>query len=123
MTREPGARSSSPQWRWEHPRVLIEHPDGDAGLELAGRLRLEGYSVAVCPGPDDSRGCPLSGAGECAVAHGADVVVSCLGDERPEARDVVRALHTRCPDVPLVVAAPSAPAAELVGAVREVLRV
>ena len=93
------ATKSSPQpWPWVgQPRVLIEHPDESAGLALASILRQAGYAVAVCPGPEQSEHCPLTGPEGCAVAHGADVVVSSLGLERPEARRGARgapaALH------------------------------
>ncbi|HWJ30809.1 MAG TPA: hypothetical protein VNR59_00595 [Gaiellaceae bacterium] len=95
-------------WRWARPRVLIEHPDETAGLELASALRLEGYAVAVCPGPHERKQCPLTGSDDCAVARDADIVVSCLGFERDAALDVVRALRLRCPEVPLVLEVPVA---------------
>jgi DNA-binding response OmpR family regulator len=101
--------SLSPEpWPWPgRPRVLIEHPHEGAGELLAARLRDAGYGVAVCPGPAEEERCPLSGPEGCAVAHGADVVVSCLGLERSESREVVRALRARCAEVPLVVAVAS----------------
>jgi len=102
------ATKSSPQpWPWAgQPRVLIEHPDESAGLALASILRQAGYAVAVCPGPDQSEHCPLTGPEGCAVAHGADVVVSSLGLERPEAREVLEALRLRCTGTPLIVVTP-----------------
>jgi DNA-binding response OmpR family regulator len=90
-------------WLWPAPRVLVEHPDEASGLALASNLRQAGYAVAVCPGPEHSERCPLAGPGDCAVAHGADVIVSSLGLERPEARGVLAALRTRCADTPLIV--------------------
>lgn len=104
-------------WRWEHPRVLIEHPDERIALALADRLRREGYSVGMCQGPDSASPCPLVGAGECISAHDADVIVSCLDDE-----DVLQALRDRCPGVPLVVATPTYGIEQLVGAVGAFLR-
>lgn len=103
-------------WRWEHPRVLIEHPDEATALDLAARLRRAGYSVATCPGPGASTPCPLTGAGECTVAHDADLVVSALGGE-----EVVAALRLRCPHVPVVVARPTDGADDLTAAVRGAL--
>jgi DNA-binding NarL/FixJ family response regulator len=47
----------------------------------------------------------LTGPEGCAVAHGADVVVSSLGLSRPEAREVLVALRERCPSTPIVVVA------------------
>lgn len=99
-------------WRWEHPRVLIEHPDERIALALADRLRHEGYSVGMCQGPDATSPCPLVGAGDCISAHDADVIVSCLADEH-----VVQALRDRCPGVPLVVAGPTYGIEQLVAAV------
>jgi CheY-like chemotaxis protein len=90
-------------WLWPAPRVLVEHPDQAAGLALASGLRQAGYAVAVCPGPEHSERCPLAGPEDCSVAHGADVIVSSLGLERPEARGVLAALRTRCADTPLIV--------------------
>lgn len=95
----------SPQpWPWPgHPRVLIEHPDESAGLALASSLRRAGYAVAVCPGPAETERCPLAGPEGCAVAHGADVVVSSLGLRSPESREVLESLRARRPETPLVV--------------------
>jgi CheY-like chemotaxis protein len=92
-------------WPWPgRPRVLIEHADETAGLGLASVLREAGYSVAVCPGPAERERCPLTGPEGCAIAHGADVVVSSLGLEQAETREVLQALRARCPEIPLVVA-------------------
>jgi CheY-like chemotaxis protein len=94
-------------WRWNHPRVLVEHPDEAAGLAIASGLRFAGYAVDVCPGPQGRGQCPLIGPEGCAPAHDADLVVCCLGYEREAAREVLRELRTRCPHVPLVVETPS----------------
>ena len=105
--RSPATRLSPQPWPWVgQPRVLIEHPDESAGLALASILRRAGYAVAVCPGPEQSEHCPLTGPEGCAVAHGADVVVSSLGLERLEAREVLQALRLRRPETPLVVEVP-----------------
>lgn len=93
-------------WRWDRPRVLIEHPDESAGLEIATSLRLAGYAVTVCTGPHELGQCPLTGSEGCAPAHDADLVVSCLGFESDAAQEVLHALRARCPDVPLVVEVP-----------------
>ncbi len=87
--------------------MLVEHPDEAAGLAIASGLRFAGYAVAVCSGPQEPGQCPLCGIDGCATAHDADLVVSCLGFEREVGREVMEALRTRCPDVPLlIVAAP-----------------
>jgi len=93
-------------WRWGHPRVLVEHPDEAAGLEISSALRFAGYAVAICPGPRGRGRCPLVGPEGCAPAHDADLVVCCLGYERETAREVLRELRTRYPGIPLVVEAP-----------------
>jgi len=93
-------------WRWPRPRVLVEHPDELAGLQIANGLRYAGFAVSVCSGPEHAGQCPLTVDDGCAVAHGADVVVSCLGYDRPVARDVLGALRARCATVPLVVEVP-----------------
>jgi len=100
-------RSSPQPWPWVgQPRVLIEHPDESAGLALASILRRSGFAVAVCPGPEHAEHCPLTGPEGCAVAHGADLVVSSLGVDRPEAREVLEALRARRPGTPLIVEVP-----------------
>ena len=112
--RSRAIRSSPQPWPWPgHPRVLIEHPDEAVGLRFASILRQAGYAVAVCPGPEQSEQCPLAGAEGCAVAHGADVVVSSLGLERPEAREVLQSLQARCPETALVVEVAPGQEAEL----------
>src|SRR5271165_3997926 len=92
------SRSINPQpWRWDHPRVLVEHPDEEAGLAIASGLRFAGYAVAVCPGPRGHQKCPLTGPAGCAPAHDADVVVCSLGYEQDAAREILRELRTRYP--------------------------
>jgi DNA-binding response OmpR family regulator len=93
-------------WRWGHPRVLVEHPDEAAGIAIASGLRFAGYSVAICPGPPGRGQCPLTGPEGCAPAHDADLAICCLGYEREAAREVLRVLRTRCPNVPLLVETP-----------------
>lgn len=93
-------------WRWSHPRVLVEHPDEAQALAITQALRFAGYAVAVCAGPKVPEQCPLCGFGDCATAHDADLVVSCLGADRDVGREVVQALRTRCPSVPLLVEVP-----------------
>lgn len=100
------AEISPAPWRWSRPRVLVEHPDGDSALAITEALRFAGYAVAICPGPDMPEHCPLCGRGECATAHDADVVVSCLGGNQDVAGEVARALRARCPGVPLLIDAP-----------------
>lgn len=111
--RSHATRLSPQPWPWVgQPRVLIEHTDESAGLALAATLREAGFAVAVCPGPEQSERCPLTGPEGCAVAHGADAIVSSLGLERPETREVLRALRARCPETPLVVEVAPAQEAE-----------
>jgi DNA-binding NarL/FixJ family response regulator len=91
-------------WPWPgRPRVLVEHADESAGLMMVSALREAGYNVAVCPGPAEEKRCPLTGPQGCAIAHGGDVVVSSLGLERAEGREVLEALRIRCGHVALVV--------------------
>jgi hypothetical protein len=102
MSRTSGL--SPEPWPWpERPRVLVESADDWANLEVTSALRKAGYGVAVCPGPLEHERCPLAGSEGCAIAHGADVVVSSLGLGRRESREVLEALRVRCPEVPLVV--------------------
>ncbi len=103
------ARPESPgPWRWQgRPRVLIENPDDGGGLAEAAILRRAGYSVAVCPGPlprgRPAAGCPLLVDEPCALANGADAIVTSLGLDRPRTRDVVRALRRLYPETPLII--------------------
>ena len=108
------AAEINPQpWRWNDPRVLVEHPDEEAGLAIAAGLRFAGYAVGVCPGPRAHGQCPLTGPAGCAPAHDADVVVCSLGYERGAAREVLRELRTRYPDTQLVVEVPTVVDADL----------
>ncbi len=101
------AVSINPQpWRWSHPRVLVENPDEEAGLAIAAGLRLAGFAVALCPGPRGHGQCPLTGPAGCAPAHDADLVVCSLGYERDVAREVLRELRARYPEVRLLVEVP-----------------
>lgn len=106
----------SPQpWRWNDPRVLVEHPDEDTGLAIASGLRFAGYAVGVCPGPRGHGRCPLTGPQGCAPAHEAGVVVCSLGYESGPAREILRELRNRYPHVPLVVEVPAEVDDELEG--------
>jgi CheY-like chemotaxis protein len=107
MPRRPVTIDPGP-WRFsQHPRVLIEHDDPEAGLDLAVALRAAGYAVAICSGPDAAADpatrCPLHQLEPCAVVAGADVVVTALDLDHDEAREVVHGLRTRYPSIPLVV--------------------
>jgi hypothetical protein len=65
-----------PARKGDRVRVLVEHPDR---VELEGAqqiLRDAGYEVAVCAGSDTGHRCPLVEFGFCALADGADVVVT-----------------------------------------------
>ncbi len=91
------------------PRVLIEHPDPDAGLELAGAIRRAGYGVAICRGParsaDPPTRCPLHQLEPCIAVEGTDVVVTVLDLADEDGVGVVKGLRTRYPSKRLVVAA------------------
>src|SRR5664280_288320 len=100
-------------WRWNHPRVLVEHPDEQAGLAISEGLRFAGYAVAICPGPRGHGKCPLVGPAGCAPAHEADLVVCSLGYENEPAREILRELRMRYPGTPLLVEAPPEPDDEL----------
>ncbi len=105
-------------WQYSgRPRVLIEHPDPDAGLELASALRRAGCTVAICRGPDPTgnpaRCCPLHGLEPCVVVEGADVVVTALGLDQEDSRGVLHGLRTRYPSTPVVVEATAADTLEL----------
>jgi hypothetical protein len=93
----------------ERPRVLIEHPDPDAGLELAVAIRRAGCTVGICRGPDATGDlptrCPLHGLEPCVAVEGADLVVTALDLDREEARRVLEGLRTRYPSTPLAVLA------------------
>lgn len=91
-------------WPWlDRPRVLLENPDEDASLASVDVLRHAGYAVAVCHGPTAEARCPLACAETCALVEGADVVVTSLGDERAESREVLDLLRLRYASRPLVV--------------------
>ena len=72
-------------------------------MAIARSVRQAGYPVAVCPGPSESERCPLAGPEGCAVAHGADVIVSSLGLRNPASREALQALRMRCPETPVIV--------------------
>jgi len=108
----PSTESSTPEravtlrpqpWRWNHPRVLVEHPDEKLGMDIASGLRYAGYAVAICPGPRGHARCPLTGPAGCAPAHDADLVVCSLGLEHETAREILHELRTRYPETPLLV--------------------
>ena len=93
----------------ERPRVLIEHPDPDSGLELATAIRRAGCTVGICRGPDTTADppirCPLHGLEPCVAVEGADLVVTALDLDREDARQVLDGLRTRYPSTPLTVLA------------------
>lgn len=107
---------------WIHPgrpRVLIEMPDPDDALEVAGAIRRLGCTVGICRGPDSAADpatrCPLHRLEPCVAVEGADLVVTALDLETASGREVLRGLRTRYPVVPLVVAATVTQAIRLEG--------
>ncbi len=101
------------------PRVLIEHRDPDAGLELAAAIRRAGCTVGICRGPDATADrptrCPLHGLEPCVAVEGADLVVTALDLDHEEARRVLEGLRTRYPSTPLTVLATEGQTSELGG--------
>jgi hypothetical protein len=93
----------------QRPRILIEHPDPDRGLELGTAIRRAGFTVGVCTGPhaaaDPATRCPLHRLQPCVAVEGADLVVTALDFETKEGLEVVRGLRTRYPNTPLVILA------------------
>jgi hypothetical protein len=91
------------------PRVLIEHPDPNEALDLAGAIRRARCSVYICSGParagDPPTRCPLHKLEPCVAVEGADVVVTALDLADKDGVGVVRGLRTRYPGKPLIVAA------------------
>lgn len=91
------------------PRVLIEHPDPDQALDLAGAVRRAGFTVGICRGParsgDPPTRCPLHKLEPCIAVEGADVVITALDLADEDGVGVLRGLRTRYPSKPLVVAA------------------
>jgi DNA-binding response OmpR family regulator len=103
---DAGRSQLSPQpWPWPGPRVLVEHHDEEAAAELIAALRRDGFAVALCTGPEHDSRCPLAADDGCVAAAGADVVVSWLGLETPEARETLAALRLRLAGTPLLVVA------------------
>jgi hypothetical protein len=121
---EPRKARLEPQpWAWgDRPRVLVEHADAAEGLRIATALRQAGCAVAICPGPAAGARCPLVAGEGCAAAHGADVIVSSLPDDRPETAEVRPMLRVRCADVPLIEGSALAPE-QVAAAVREAIAV
>ena len=91
--------------------MLLESPDREENNARIDALRRAGYAVAVCPGPTAEGRCPLAGDEGCAVAHGADLVVSSLGLSEVAEREPLSALRTRLPDLPVLVEADAETAA------------
>jgi len=131
---------SSRPWQFEGPPlVLVEHDDPEAGQALARALRLEGYDVALCRGPealaDPATGlsprrrglafhgvfssvdpvCPVREGDSCLAVERADVVVSALGREGTDA------LRQRYPETPLVVVQADAASEQVLREVRRAL--
>jgi hypothetical protein len=106
-------------WSWgDELRVLVEHADPLEGLRLAAALRQAGYAVAVCTGPEQGARCPLVAGEGCAAAHGADVIVSSLPQDREETAEIRPLLRVLCADVPVIDASTLAPE-HIVAAVRD----
>ena len=109
MRRRPPTIDLQPWAFAGRPRVLIEHRDPDAALELAAAIGRAGCTVGICRGPseDDSppTRCPLHGLEPCVAVEGADAVVTALDFDAETNREVLRGIRTRYPHVALVAAA------------------
>jgi hypothetical protein len=101
----------------EGPRVLIEHPDPNEALDLAGAISRAGFSVGICRGParsgDPPTRCPLHKLEPCIAVEGADVVVTALDLADEDGVGVLRGLRTRYASKPLIVAATVSQSLEL----------
>jgi DNA-binding NarL/FixJ family response regulator len=108
MRKRPQTIDLQPWAFHEGPRVLIEHRDPDAALEVAAAIRRTGCTVGICRGPDEGSDpptrCPMHGLEPCVAVAGADVVVSALELDE-EGRHVLEGIRTRYPETELVVAA------------------
>lgn len=107
------ARATHPSWGERgtaplRPRVVVENPDFGVGYAVEKVLEGAGCEVAVCGGPDQlvDHQCPLVFDGACDLVAGADVVVHSLNLDRPEHAEVLRALRSKHPEVPLIVEVP-----------------
>lgn len=116
------ARASHPSWGERgtapaRPRVVVENPDFGIGYAVEKVLEDAGCEVAVCGGPDQlvNQACPLIYEGTCDLVAGADLVVHSLNLDRPEHAEVLRALRSMHPEVPLIVEVPGPSAARHVG--------
>jgi hypothetical protein len=109
MRKRPATIDLQPWPFSDRPRVLIEHPDPDAALELATAIRGAGCTVGICRGPDAAADpatrCPLHRLEPCVAVEGADLVVTLLDLETEAGREVVRGLRTRYASTPMVIAA------------------
>lgn len=97
----------APSWPTggQGPRVLVEDDDGASAEALEHLLSRAGYQVATCSGPAgrEGRRCPLVQTGECALASGADVVISNLRLWDRTNQEVLQALQDSYPATPIVV--------------------
>lgn len=109
MRKRPVTIDLQPWSYSERPRVLIELPDSDRGLDLAAAISRAGCAVGICRGPDagadPATRCPLHKLQPCVAVEGADLVVTALDLRTEEGRGVLRGLRRRYPNTPLVVEA------------------
>lgn len=109
-------------WTMDHPavrtrlrpRALVESSDGAEAFSRVRALERHGYDAAWCPGPPQTMGsrCPLVSGDACPLTDWADVVVTALGIGHPAGREVLEATRRAHPDLPVVVEATQAEAAQ-----------
>lgn len=91
------------------PRVVIESARPAAATAQALALADAGIDAVVCEGPDHHPGgCPLLTGDPCDLVASADAVLFDLDLDRLDDRQVLRALQTRHPDLPIVAEVPTA---------------
>jgi N-acyl-L-homoserine lactone synthetase len=84
------------------PRVLIEEPD-PAWHRLVEEVLGADYELASCGGPEARPGgCPLVAHRGCPLAEGADVILNSFNLDQVANREVLCALQSCCPGVPVV---------------------
>ena len=102
-----GARDGAASAGLRRPRVVVEAPTSPWHWLVKEAQSLTAFDVQFCSGPAgrSDHQCPLVAGSRCPLVEQADVVITGLGLDDPQTREIVAALRAEFPATPLVVLA------------------
>jgi DNA-binding NarL/FixJ family response regulator len=102
---------AGPPWR-----LLVESRDPSLAVADFTPFVQAGFEIQLCEGPEvDAHECPAVNGAVCPLLETADIVLFDIGTEAEPRRQVLDAIRTSHPELPVVVRTADPPPPEAVG--------